>query len=124
MPGDAGVGEEGFRDRPHQRRHGPRGGGRAVDARACRSLMNAPLRSRHLLLGKAAKLRSVVRPNDSDPDRTIAIGDEVRDIEAARAVGLATGAVGWGYATLALLRAQQPDHLFSSIDEMRRTLVD
>ena len=50
------------------------------------------------LFGKAAKFRRVIRRAGVAPDRVIAIGDEVRDIEAARAVGIACGAVCWGYA--------------------------
>jgi phosphoglycolate phosphatase len=56
-------------------------------------------------------------------DRTIAIGDEARDIDAARKAGLAAGAVSWGYATIDLLRAQQPDYLFASMDDIRHAIV-
>ncbi len=75
------------------------------------------------LLGKAAKFRHVIRTTQTSLDRTIAIGDEVRDLEAAWKIGLAAGAVGWGYATVDLLRAQQPDYLFSSMDEIRQALT-
>jgi phosphoglycolate phosphatase len=75
------------------------------------------------LFGKAAKFRSVIKTTKARLDRTIAIGDEVRDLAAARKAGLAAGAVGWGYATVDLLRAQQPDYLFSSMDEIRQALT-
>lgn len=75
------------------------------------------------LFGKAAKFRAVIRLTKASPGRAIAIGDEVRDLEAARKAGLAAGAVGWGYATIELLRAQQPDYLFLSMDEIRRALT-
>jgi phosphoglycolate phosphatase len=75
------------------------------------------------LFGKAAKFRSVIKARGASPARTIAIGDEVRDLEAARDVGLAAGAVGWGYATVDILRAEQPDYLFSSMDEIRQALT-
>jgi phosphoglycolate phosphatase len=75
------------------------------------------------LLGKASKFHAVVKRQGTRPDRTIAIGDEVRDIDAARRVGLVVGAVSWGYATIDLLRAQEPDYLFSSMDEIRRAMV-
>ncbi len=65
------------------------------------------------LFGKAAKFRSVLKSTGAGLDRTIAIGDEVRDLEAARKVGVAAGAVGWGYATVELLRAEQPDYTSS-----------
>ncbi|MBB4367474.1 phosphoglycolate phosphatase [Bradyrhizobium sp. cir1] len=74
------------------------------------------------LFGKSAKFRRVVRRAGVEPNRVIAIGDEVRDIEAARAVGIACGAVCWGYAAPAALRALGPDHVFERMDEIASTL--
>jgi phosphoglycolate phosphatase len=75
------------------------------------------------LFGKASKFRTIIKATGADPRRTIAIGDEVRDLEAARKAGLAAGAVGWGYATVDLLRAQRPDHLFLSMDDIRAAIT-
>jgi phosphoglycolate phosphatase len=75
------------------------------------------------LFGKAAKFRSVIKAAKVSPERTIAIGDEARDIAAARKVGLDAAAVGWGYATTDFLREQKPDHLFSSMDEIRQAVA-
>ncbi|MET4220312.1 phosphoglycolate phosphatase [Bradyrhizobium sp. LB14.3] len=74
------------------------------------------------LFGKAAKFRRVIHRAGVEPDKVISIGDEVRDIEAARAVGIACGAVCWGYAAPAALRALAPDHVFERMDEVVRTL--
>lgn len=74
------------------------------------------------LFGKPAKFRRVIRRAGLEPAQVIAIGDEVRDIEAARAVGIACGAVCWGYAAPAALRALEPDHVFARIDEIAATL--
>jgi phosphoglycolate phosphatase len=65
----------------------------------------------------------VIKRQGVSADRTIAIGDEARDIDAARQAGLAAGAVSWGYATIDLLRAHQPDYLFASMDDIRRAIV-
>ncbi|WP_298243664.1 HAD family hydrolase [uncultured Bradyrhizobium sp.] len=70
------------------------------------------------IFGKPAKFRRVIRRAGVQPDRVIAIGDEVRDIEAAHAVGIACGAVCWGYAAPAALRALGPDHVFERMDEI------
>jgi phosphoglycolate phosphatase len=70
------------------------------------------------LFGKAAKFRRVVKRSGLAPADIIAIGDETRDIEAARAAGIACGAVAWGYADPAALRAQKPDHMFTAIEEI------
>jgi phosphoglycolate phosphatase len=75
------------------------------------------------LLGKASKFQAVIKRQGISVDRTIAIGDEARDIDAARKAGLAAGAVSWGYATVELLRAHRPDYLFSSMDDIRRAIA-
>ncbi|MGY8681776.1 HAD-IA family hydrolase [Bradyrhizobium sp. UFLA05-153] len=74
------------------------------------------------VFGKPAKFRRVIRRADVEPAQVIAIGDEVRDIEAARSVGIACGAVCWGYAAPAALRALAPDHTFEQMDEIADAL--
>jgi phosphoglycolate phosphatase len=70
------------------------------------------------VFGKPAKFRRVIRRAGVLPAEVISIGDEVRDIEAARAVGIACGAVSWGYAAPAALQALAPDHMFTQMDEI------
>ena len=70
------------------------------------------------LFGKAAKFRSIRRRACVAPAQTVAIGDEVRDIEAARAAGIACGAVSWGYAAPEALAALEPDAMFRRVDEI------
>jgi phosphoglycolate phosphatase len=70
------------------------------------------------VFGKPAKFRRVIRRAGVTPADVISIGDEVRDIEAARAVGIACGAVSWGYAAPAALQALAPDHMFAQMDEI------
>jgi len=74
------------------------------------------------LFGKPAKFRRVIRRAGAALDQVISIGDEVRDVEAARAVGIACGAVCWGYAAPAALRALGPDHTFERMDEIADAL--
>lgn len=50
------------------------------------------------LLGKPAKFRRVLRRAGIAAREALAIGDEIRDAQAARATGLDFAAVGWGYA--------------------------
>jgi phosphoglycolate phosphatase len=75
------------------------------------------------LFGKATKFRRTVRRAAIDPGSVIAIGDEVRDIEAARGASIACGAVTWGCAAPEALRAQKPDILFERMADIRRTLL-
>jgi phosphoglycolate phosphatase len=73
--------------------------------------------------GKAAKFRRVLRRARVAPHEAIAIGDEVRDIEAASAAGIAAGAVTWGYADPDLLRERRPALVFERMDEIARDLT-
>jgi phosphoglycolate phosphatase len=75
------------------------------------------------LFGKAAKFKKVLRRSGHRPDRAISIGDEIRDIEAARGAGIACGAVTWGYTRADALRQCGPDMVFSTMDEVVRALV-
>jgi phosphoglycolate phosphatase len=74
------------------------------------------------LFGKSAKFRQVLKRSGIAPTRTIAIGDELRDIEAARAAGIACGAVAWGYADPSALQAQRPDRMFATMEEISAQL--
>lgn len=75
------------------------------------------------LFGKAGKFKRVLRRLHVAPGHAIAIGDETRDITAARKVGMACGAVLWGYANRAVLEAHAPDTLFESPDAITRRLT-
>jgi phosphoglycolate phosphatase len=75
------------------------------------------------LFGKAAKFRHVVRLAGVDPAGAIAIGDEVRDIEAARTAGIACAAVTWGYAAPETLGALGPDMVFERMEDIAPRLV-
>lgn len=75
------------------------------------------------LFGKAAKLRAVLRTMRIEPRDAVVIGDEARDIDAARAVGTASAAVGWGYAAPAFLRALSPTLFFERVEDIAPTLL-
>jgi len=75
------------------------------------------------IFGKSAKFRQVLRRSGVTRAETLCIGDETRDIEAAAAAGLASGAVTWGYATAEVLRAHRPTLMFSSLKEIEAALA-
>ncbi len=75
------------------------------------------------LFGKAAKFRRVLKHSGIAADRAIAIGDEVRDIEAAREAGVSSGAVAWGYATDDLLREHDPTIMFDTLESILDAVV-
>ncbi|WP_203292047.1 HAD hydrolase-like protein [Maricaulis parjimensis] len=70
------------------------------------------------LFGKASIFRKVMKKAGTTADRTLSIGDEVRDIEAARETHCVAGAVNWGFATEAVLDAQDPDVMFRAPGEI------
>lgn len=75
------------------------------------------------LFGKASHFRRVVKRAGVDPARAIAIGDEVRDLEAARAAGVACASVCWGYAAPEKLSALKPDLVFERMEDIAPSLV-
>jgi phosphoglycolate phosphatase len=64
------------------------------------------------LFGKAPKFRKTLKKLGIAPDEALAIGDETRDIDAAREVGMRAGSVLWGYAAEEVLANLKPDALF------------
>lgn len=75
------------------------------------------------LWGKAQKFGSVLRALRQSPARTLAIGDEIRDIDAARQTGLAAGSITFGYNARAALAAHQPDFLFDDYAALSRAVL-
>ena len=75
------------------------------------------------LFGKPSRFRRVLKRARIGAAQAIAIGDETRDIEAARANGIACGAVTWGYAAPGALRARKPDLVFTEIADIPRALL-
>ena len=53
------------------------------------------------------------------PERALSIGDEIRDIEAARDVGMKAAAVTWGFGMKPALEAAKPDLMFESVTELQ-----
>jgi phosphoglycolate phosphatase len=74
------------------------------------------------LFGKAKKFAKVMRVAGIPPAQTIAIGDEVRDAEAAQKAGIDFGAVTWGYASMEALRRTRPALVFERMEEIAEKL--
>lgn len=76
------------------------------------------------LYGKARVLRKILRRNNIAATEAMYIGDEIRDVEAAKQVNMPCIAVGWGFNTPEMLAAhaptivvRQPKQLLSVIEE-------
>ncbi|WP_199229405.1 HAD hydrolase-like protein [Azospirillum sp. TSO22-1] len=70
------------------------------------------------IFGKHTKFRAVLARAGVPAGRAIAIGDEIRDIHAARRAGIACGAVTWGFALPDALKAHRPDAVFERFEEI------
>ena len=70
------------------------------------------------LFGKRRSFLRVLKHSGVPPHEALCIGDEIRDLEAARAAGIPFGAVGWGYTTAEALRAHAPEEWFGSMQEI------
>jgi len=70
------------------------------------------------MFGKERKLRSIVKKSGLAQEAVIYVGDEIRDLHSARKVGIAFGAVSWGYNRIEAIQAQGPDLVFDSVEDM------
>ena len=70
------------------------------------------------LFGKGKALKRILRAERLDGSDVLYIGDELRDVEAAKKVGVKVAAVTWGFQTADLLRTGEPDYVVSDTDEL------
>jgi phosphoglycolate phosphatase len=75
------------------------------------------------LAGKHVKLRKILRRLGINPELAIFVGDEIRDIEAARRAGIASGVVVWGFTDVGALTEHAPDHVFTSMQDVLRVIL-
>lgn len=75
------------------------------------------------LAGKARRLRRLASRFEVAPEQLLLVGDEVRDVEAARRAGVGMAAVTWGYNTRqALVEANAPC-LCNTVEQLRATMI-
>lgn len=70
------------------------------------------------LFGKDRVIQRILKRHKLDPAIVIYVGDETRDIEAARKICIKMVAVSWGYSSSQVLAAHQPDRLIHHPDEL------
>lgn len=75
------------------------------------------------LLGKPARVRPILARSRVHPKQAIMIGDELRDLDAARKLGMYFGAVGWGYTPLDVMLPYAPELVFNTVSEMAAALI-
>ncbi len=70
------------------------------------------------VFGKGRLIRRVIRDNNLSRDQVIYVGDETRDIEAAKSIGVKVIAVGWGFNSPEILAAYHPNALICHPSEL------
>ena len=75
------------------------------------------------MFGKGPQFRRVVKLSGVAPAQTLCIGDELRDLRAARGEGLDFGAVAWGYTSATAFEPHAPAAVFREVDEIIAAVV-
>ncbi len=70
------------------------------------------------LFGKGKALKRIIRAERLERADVLYIGDEERDIEAAKKAGVKIAAVAWGFHTAELLWSCAPDYVVSEASEV------
>jgi phosphoglycolate phosphatase len=70
------------------------------------------------LFGKAKALKRILRAELMTRADVLYVGDELRDVEAAKKAGVRVAAVTWGFHTVELLRTGAPDFVVSDPCEL------
>ncbi len=65
------------------------------------------------VFGKAKVIQKIIRDNHWNKENVFYIGDEIRDVKAAKKCKINSVAVTWGYNSEESLIKSQPDHLIS-----------
>jgi len=74
--------------------------------------------SSRTIWGKHHSLQKVIRQQHLEPANVLYIGDESRDIAAARQARVSSVAVAWGCNSHMMLAQEEPDYLFTSPAEL------
>ena len=77
------------------------------------------IHSESSILGKSKAMHDLLKKHGIRPEEAIYVGDEIRDIEAARKTNIEIIPVCWGYNSKQILEKQNPDFL---IDEPRQLI--
>lgn len=72
------------------------------------------------IFGKSPRIQNVLKKTGIPRHETIYIGDQVSDLEAARKVKIAFGAVAWGYGAIESLREHSPEEEFDCVVSLSR----
>jgi len=75
------------------------------------------------VFGKSSLLKKMMKAKTIPHDDPIYVGDEIRDIEAAKKAGIKVIGVTWGYNTKNALNKAHPDHVVEEPKELEETIL-
>jgi len=70
------------------------------------------------IFGKARKMKKLLKKENIDPKTVFYVGDETRDIEAAKKSGVKSVAVSWGFNSKRILEEEKPDFLIDDPNKL------
>ncbi|MDB9314712.1 HAD-IA family hydrolase [Spirulina sp. CS-785/01] len=73
--------------------------------------------SGNTLFGKDRLLKKIFKQYNINPDVTVYVGDETRDIDAAKKSGIRVISVTWGFNSQDILAEHNPDFLVSNVED-------
>lgn len=63
------------------------------------------------MFGKETKMRKIIKRNKIKLSEVLYVGDEIRDVHAAKSTGIDIASVAWGYNTVESLKKQNPEYI-------------
>ena len=75
------------------------------------------------LFGKTRVIKNILKTRKLNKEEVLYIGDEVRDIEACKKIGIKIAAVTWGFSDEKLLKKNKPDFLIRNLNQLNKTLL-
>lgn len=74
------------------------------------------------VFGKAHAIKHLLRNLNLDYSEVVYVGDELRDVEACKKVGVKIAAVTWGYNSKDALKQAKPDALITSPSKLSQAI--
>lgn len=75
------------------------------------------------IFGKHTAIKRIISNLSLQTNDVVYVGDETRDIEACKKIGVKIAAVSWGYNLPEVLQAMQPDVLIDTPNELAATIM-
>lgn len=76
------------------------------------------------VFGKSRLLKKLMKEKKIPHEDLIYVGDEIRDVEAAKKAGIKVIGVSWGYNTKSALLESHPDHIVEKPEELKGIILD